>query len=113
MYDLGKYQLFEHNCFLVFMSHSAVTIVLLKYTSSKDDSSGDDEGSALCCYSARFRGEGDLLGEKNWILHLGKGPPRAPAAREAVARTTRGELPPPRTPPPRRHFWIFVVVSNQ
>jgi len=46
--------------------------------------------------------EGDPLGEKTWILRLGKGPPRTPAAREAVATTPR----------PRGVVWGSVLGQN-
>ena len=43
----------------------------------------------LRCYSGRFGGEGDLLGESNGILQLG----------ERVAQDPSGGPPPPQTPP--------------
>ena len=56
--------------------------------------------------------EGCLLAEKNWILQLGKGPPRAPAAREAVVRTHREGCRPPDPHPAPQTFLDFVSLRN-
>ena len=63
--------------------------------------------AALRCHSIRLGAEEELLGEENWILQLGKGPPRAPLAREAARRTPRGGSRPPDPPPARKIFSIF------
>ena len=52
-------------------------------------------------YSGRFGGEGNFLGEKNWILQLGKGC-QDPSVRP----------PPPRTPSATMTFWDLGIFPD-